>query len=156
MKQVWQLIDWTWIPNNDQRCENKTRMITNKSIDTIECETYLSHKLSAIIKDKVSAQIQNNREQNKSIMYDHRINQSIIKSHMSSSHQNSFYFAWINIMNSIILELWKIHSLFIKIKRSRRLFENQNGIKTIWEKIGFLKFIWKIGVSKITWKKLEF
>ena len=43
-----------------------------------------------------------------------------------------------------------------KIKRSRRLFESQSGIKTIWEKIGFLKFIWKIEVSKITWKKLGF
>ena len=42
--------------------------------------------------------------------------------------------------------------MLIKIKKSRRLFENQSGIKTIWEKIGFLKFIWKIGVSKITWK----
>ena len=29
-------------------------------------------------------------EHNKSIMYDRRINQSIIKSHMSGSHQNPF------------------------------------------------------------------
>ena len=28
-------------------------MITNKSIDTIECETYLSHKLNAIIKTRL-------------------------------------------------------------------------------------------------------
>ena len=42
--------------------------------------------------------------------------------------------------------------MLIKIKRSRRLFENQSEIKTIWEKIGILKFIWKIGVSKIIWK----
>ena len=40
--------------------EGKTRMITNKLINTIKYEAYLSHKLSAIIRDKVSAQIQNN------------------------------------------------------------------------------------------------
>ena len=65
--------------------------------------------------------------------------------------------------------------MLIKIKRSGRLFENQNIIKTIWEKIGFSKFIWKkwnlegylkIEVLRIkfknwnfgnwNWKKLEF
>ena len=42
--------------------ENKTRMITNKLINTSGYKAYLSHKLSAIIRDKVSAQIQNNRD----------------------------------------------------------------------------------------------
>ena len=45
--------------------------------------------------------------------------------------------------------------MLIEIKRNIRSFENQSGIKTIWEKTGFLKFIWKIGISKIT-GKLEF
>ena len=31
--------------------------------------------------------------------------------------------------------------LLIKIKRDRRLFENQSGIKIVREKIGFVKFI---------------
>ena len=41
-------------------CESETCMIMNKSINTIGYKAYLSHKLSAIIRDKVSAQIQNN------------------------------------------------------------------------------------------------
>ena len=41
-------------------CESKTRMITNKLINIIKHPAYLSRKLSAIIRDKVSAQIQNN------------------------------------------------------------------------------------------------
>ena len=41
-------------------CESKTCMITNKLMYTIKYEAYLSHKLSAIIRDKVSSQIQNN------------------------------------------------------------------------------------------------
>ena len=35
----------------------------------------------------------------------------------------------------------KTLSCLYKIKRNRRLFENQSGINTIREKIGFLKFI---------------
>ena len=50
--------------------ENKTRMITHKLINTIEYKAYLSHKLSAIIRDKVSAQIQNN------CVHGHRIRQT--------------------------------------------------------------------------------
>ena len=50
--------------------ENKTRMITNKLINTIGYKVYRSHKLSAIIRDKVSAQIQNNR------VHGHRMRQN--------------------------------------------------------------------------------
>ena len=42
-------------------CESETCMIINKSINTIGFETYLNHKLSVIIRDKINAQIQNNR-----------------------------------------------------------------------------------------------
>ena len=45
----------------------------------------------------------------------------------------------------------KIHYYLYEIKRTRRLFENQSGIKIVWEKTRFLKFI-KIGVSNIIWK----
>ena len=41
--------------------DNKTRMIMNKSINTVGYEAYLSHKLSVIIRDKVSAQVHDNR-----------------------------------------------------------------------------------------------
>ena len=50
--------------------ENKTRMITNKLINIVGYKAYLSHKLSAIIRDKVSVQIQNNR------MHGHRMRQT--------------------------------------------------------------------------------
>ena len=65
-----------------------------------------------------------------------------------------FILVWIGLTNSIVLELWEEKKTFllIKSKRDRRLFSNYSGIKTVWEKIGFFKFIWKIGVSKITWK----
>ena len=151
MKQVWQLIDWTWISNSNQMCESKTCMIINKSINTIGCEAYLSHKLSAIIRDKVSAQIQNNRmhviEWGKPIKHS---NQSISeKITYVGSYQNPIYLAWISLTNSIVLELWRSHSFLCKIKRNRRLFENQSGIKTVREKIGFLKFIWKFESRKL-------
>ena len=93
-----------------------------------------------------------------------RINQScmIIKSNNQSIHHkvthvgpppkpdwscmnwsHKFHYFWI----------MKIHySCLCKTKRSRRSFENQSGIKTIWEKIGFLKFIWKMGISRIIGK----
>ena len=67
----------------------------NKKNDRSESGAYLGIKRSMHLKRKrVSAQLRNNLvyviEQNKSIMYDRRINQSIIKSHMSGSHQNPF------------------------------------------------------------------
>ena len=54
------------------------------------------------------------------------------------------HFAWINITDSIILELWKIHSCLCKVKRNKRLFETRMELKTVREKTGFLKFIWKL------------
>ena len=115
----------------------------------------------ALSRSKVSAPSRNNFEhvieQNK---IDHvwqlnqTNNQSIIrKSHMLGPHQSPIYIARINLTNPIISELWRFIILAcVKIKRNRTLFKNRGEIKTIWEKIGFLKFIWKIGVSKITWK----
>ena len=102
-------------------------------------------------KSEVSAQLKNNFkhviEQNKinhAWQLNQSILQSIIKSRMWSPHQSSIDLAWINITNSIILKLWKWHSCLYKIKRKRRLFENQSGIKTVRVKTGFLKFIWKL------------
>ena len=38
----------------------------------------------------------------------------------------------------------KLHSCLCKIKKNRRLFENHSGIKTVQEKNGFFKYIWKL------------
>ena len=48
------------------------------------------------------------------------------KTHMLGPHQNPFIFAWINITDSIILELWKnfIHAYFQNILKDRDRFEN--------------------------------
>ena len=82
---------------------------------------------------------------------------------MLGPHQSPFIFAWINITYSIIMELWKIHSCLLKSRGAEDCFENQSRIKTIWEKIGFLKFIWKldvdylkIGVLEIKYKNENF
>ena len=71
---------------------------------------------------------------------------------MLGPHQNPIYLSWIGLTNSIVLELWeKKHSCLCKIKRNRRLFENQSGIKIVREKTWFLKFIWKLE----SWRLLE-
>ena len=132
-------------------CESETCMIINKSINTIRYKAYLSHKLSAIIRNKVSVQIQNNRmhviEWGKPIKHSNQsINEKII---YVGSHQNPIYLVWISLTNSIVLELWRSHSCLCKIKRNKRLFENQSRIKTVWEKTGFLKFIWKFEFLKL-------
>ena len=78
-------------------------------------------------------------------------NQSIIrKSHMLGPHQKPIYIAWMNLTNPIISELWRFIILAcVKIKRKRTLFKNQSGIKTVREKIGFLRFIWKLKSRKL-------
>ena len=110
----------------------------------------------ALSRSEVSTQLRNNFEhvieQNK---IDHvwqlnqTNNQSIIrKSHMLgppkpdwSCMNWSHKFHYFGIM--------KIHySCLCKTKRSRRSFENQSGIKAIWEKIRFLKFNWKLESRK--------
>ena len=63
---------------------------------------------------------------------------------MLGPRQNPIYLVWIGLTNFIISELWKNHSYVCKIKRNRRLFENQSVIKIVREKTGFLKFIWKL------------
>ena len=132
-------------------CESETCMIINKSINTIRYKAYLSHKLSAIIRNKVSVQIQNNRmhviEWGEPIKHNNRsINEKIT---YVASHQNPICLARISITNSIVLELWRSHSCLCKIKRNIRLFENQSEIKIVREKIGFLKFIWKLESRKL-------
>ena len=90
-------------------------------------------------KSEVSAQLKNNfkhvigqNRNNRAWQLNQSINQSInYKVTHVGLPPKPIYFAWINVTNSIILELWKIHSLLIKIKRSIKLFENQSGIKTI-------------------------
>ena len=99
---------------------------------------------------------------------------------MLGLNQSPIYFALINLTNPIILELWKIHSCLLKIKKigkkigflvtlnpkkwreknDLKLFENHSDIKIIW-KTWVLKIeVLKIKVSKIIWKlkfwKLEF
>ena len=144
----WQLIDQTWILNEYQ--SKQTNQINKRGK---EC-TWMMDRFTSW-KTKVSKQVQNNRmhvlEWNKSIMYDNQsINQSMRKSHMLGPHQSPIYLAWIGLTNFIILKLRKINYSLCKINRNRRLFENQSGIKIVREKIGFVKFIWKIRVSKNT------
>ena len=70
------------------------------------------------------------------------------------------YFARINITDSIILELWKIHSCLCKVKRNKRLFETRRELKLLERKLDFRNLFedWSledcliIGVSKIIWK----
>ena len=78
-------------------------------------------------------------------------NQSIIrKSHMLGPHQKPIYIAWINLTNPIISELWRFIILAcVKIKRNRTLFKNRGEIKTIRERTGFLRFIWKLESRKL-------
>ena len=61
------------------------------------------------------------------------------------------YFAWINITDSIIMELWKLHSHLYKTKENIR-FEKRNRIKTVHVKIGFLEFIWKLELWELNLK----
>ena len=121
------MIDQTWILKEYQMCESKTHMITNESINTIEYKAYLSHKLNVIIRDKVSTQIQNNRmhviEWSTPIKHS---NQSIYeKITYVGSHQNPIDLAWINIINSIILELWKLLLGLSKIMKNKKIIRNQ-------------------------------
>ena len=109
-------------------CESKTRMMTNKLINTIKYEAYLSHKLSVIIRDKVNAQTQSNlmhvRGRGKPIKYS---NQSIHeKTTYVGSHQNPVYFAWTNSNNSII-QNYRIKFMLI-LKR----FKNKKNVEKTW------------------------
>ena len=88
------------------------------------------------------------------------INQSIIKSRMWGPHQSPIYLARISLTNSIILELWKLHSCLCKINRNKRLFETRKELKLLERKLDFRNLFedWSledcliIGVSKIIWK----
>ena len=75
-----------------------------------------------------------------------------MKSHVWGPHQSSIYLVRINPTNSINLELRKLHSCLCKVKRKKRLFENQSGIKTVRVKNWIFEVYLKIGVSKIIGK----
>ena len=70
---------------------------------------------------------------------------------MLGPHQSQIYFSmnWSHKFHCFRIMRKKKTFLLIKIKRDRRLFENQSGIKTVREKIGFLKFIWKFESRKL-------
>ena len=69
---------------------------------------------------------------------------------MLGPYQSPIYLSWIGLTNSIVSKLWeKKHSCSCKIKRNRRLFENHSEIKTVRDKTGFLKFIWKLESQRL-------
>ena len=100
-------------------------------------------------------------EQNESIMCDNQINQSI-------NHKITYvgplpkpvYFAWINVTDSIILELWKIHSCLLKSRVAEDCLKTRVELKLFERKLDFWNLfeIWslrdylKIGVLEIIWK----
>ena len=126
----------------------KLNMHTEKWPERVWMRTWaVIHK--ALSRSEISMQLRNNFEH---VIEHNKIdhvwqlnqtsNQSIIrKSHMLDPHQSPIDLVWINLTNSIVPKLWKWHSCLYKIKRKKRLFENQSGIKTVRMKTGFLKFI---------------
>ena len=66
----------------------------------------------------------------------------------------AIYFAWINITNFIILELWKIHSCLLKSRGAEdclktrvelKLFESKLDFWNLFEKLECRWFVWKWG-----------
>ena len=120
-------------------------MITNKSINIIECEAYLSHKLSAIIRDNVSTQIRNNHmhvtERDKSIRHSNQsINEKI--THVGPPTKARFISTGINSISSIIFGIMKfIHAYFktfLKIMENvENVYQREDGNKFL-SKMGFL------------------
>ena len=64
---------------------------------------------------------------------------------MLGFHQRPIYIAWISPTNSIILELWKIHSCLFKIKRNRKLFENWRKFIQVHAKMRMAVDLLKLG-----------
>ena len=134
----------------------------------------------ALSRSEVSAQLRNIFEHaieqnniNHTWQLNQTNNQSIIRKRMWGPHQSPIYLARISLTNSIILELWKLHSCLCKIKRNKRLFETRRELKLLERKldfrnlfedwsledcliIGVLKIIWKlnlrIGILEIKWR----
>ena len=161
MKQSWQLMKKTmntWNYHTHRRI--KTCIWKYRNGNRYVPGWWATMRLS---KSEVSAQLKNNfkhvvgqNRNNHAWQLNQPNNQSIMrKTHMLGPHQSPFIFAWINITGSIILELWKIHLCLLKPKGAVDCFENQSRIKTIWEKIGFLKFIWKLDVNYLKIGVLE-
>ena len=92
-------------------------------------------------------------------MCDNQINQSLNhKITYIGPPPQPVYFAWINITNSIIPELWKIHSCSLKSRETEDC--SKNGIKNNWRgnrifeihlKNWSLKGYLKIGVFEFIW-----
>ena len=81
---------------------------------------------------------------NQSCMIIKSNNQSIIKPPMLGPHQSPFIFAWLNITDSIISELWKIRSCLLKsrgaedclkTRRELKLFERKSDFWNLFEKL---------------------
>ena len=90
-------------------------------------------------------------EHNESIMCDNQINQSINhKITYAGSLPQPVYFAWINITDSIIPDLWKIHSCLLKSRGAENCSKTIMELKLFERKSDFWNLFWKIGVSKVT------
>ena len=66
------------------------------------------------------------QDKNQVIFIKHVSWQSEEKTHMYDPHQSPIYLTWISLTNSIILELWKLHSCLFKIKRNRKIILKSN------------------------------
>ena len=65
------------------------------------------------------------------------------------------YLAWLNVADSIILELWKIRSRLLKSRGAEDRLKTRVELKLFERKLNFWNLIEKNGISKIT-RKLEF
>ena len=86
-----------------------------------------------------------NQDKNQAIFIKHGGWQKEEKTHMWGPHQNPIDFAWINLTNSIILELWKIHSCLFKIKRNKKSFENRRKFVQVHAKMRMVAELLKLG-----------
>ena len=111
-------------------------------------------------------------EQNESIMCDNQINHEIT---YVGPPPKPVYFAWINVTDFIILDLWKIHSSLLKSRGAEdrlktrvklKLFERKLDFWNSFEKLELWELNLKIEILRIkfknwnfgnwNWKKLEF
>ena len=104
-------------------------------------------------------------EQNESIMCDNQINQSLNhKITYLGPPPQPVYFAWINITNSIIPELWEIHLCLLKSRGVEDCVKTRMELKPFERKSDFwnlfenwsLKNYLKIGVLKIKFENENF
>ena len=81
---------------------------------------------------------------NQSCMIIKSNNQSIIKSPMFGPHQSPFIFAWFNVTDSIISELWKICSCLLKSRGAEDRLKTRAELKLIEGKLDFWNLFEKL------------